>query len=214
MLARTPPLHLSRKPGKRQWLNWTALFRDSKSRSRGLPKTQNATKPRPGNERLEPISKIMSHEYREATELDKAQEIGGVMLMARQNATEVLQPGKQSLDLPSPFVSTQCPAVLRHGPGPIAPMRGDQLDALLFQLGIELVTVVGLISDQSSRVWATNLPWTVSGTTVTSCGEADAMCTATGRPWRSATAMIFVPLPRLVFPTQSPLFSPPRRCRR
>src|ERR1700730_13052344 len=52
ILARTPPRHLSRKPGKRQWLNWAALFSDSKSRSHSLPKTQNATKPRPRSERL------------------------------------------------------------------------------------------------------------------------------------------------------------------
>jgi len=35
-----------------------------------------------------------------------------------------------------------------------------------------------------------------------------------GRPLRSATAMIFVPLPRFVFPTFDPLFSLERSCRR
>jgi hypothetical protein len=41
---------------------------------------------------------------------------------------------------------------------------------------------------------------------VTSCGEADVMCMAIGRLELSDIAMSFVPLPRLVFPTSSPLF--------
>lgn len=53
---------------------------------------------------------------------------------------------------------------------------------------------------------ATKHSETVCSTRVTSCGEAAATCTATGRPLPSATAMIFVPLPRLVAPTSSPHF--------
>ncbi len=34
----------------------------------------------------------------------------------------------------------------------------------------------------------------------------------TGRPWRSATAMILVPLPRLVFPTLEPPFWQEQNC--
>jgi hypothetical protein len=41
----------------------------------------------------------------------------------------------------------------------------------------------------------------------TSCGVALSTNIATGKPCRSATAMIFVPLPRFVFPTFEPLFS-------
>src|SRR4051812_22323301 len=43
-------------------------------------------------------------------------------------------------------------------------------------------------------------------TRVTSAGEALAVQRATGRPWRSVIAMILVPFPRLVFPTQRPFF--------
>jgi len=42
---------------------------------------------------------------------------------------------------------------------------------------------------------------------VTSCGEADATYTETGIPALYDIAMIFVPLPRLVFPISFPLFS-------
>ena len=54
---------------------------------------------------LERISKIPPHEDREATELDKAQEIGRVILVARQDATKVLQPGEQPLDFPASLVT-------------------------------------------------------------------------------------------------------------
>lgn len=47
-----------------------------------------------------------------------------------------------------------------------------------------------------------------------SCGVADATQTATGGPALSATAMILVPLPRLVLPTQGPLFLRERASRR
>ena len=47
----------------------------------------------------------------------------------------------------------------------------------------------------------------VAGTRVTSYGAAEAVWAATGRPWRSATATSFVPLPRLVAPP-SVFFAP------
>ena len=46
----------------------------------------------------------------------------------------------------------------------------------------------------------------VAVTRVTSCGEALEVWMARGRPARSATAMSFVPLPRLVLPTARPPF--------
>lgn len=35
-----------------------------------------------------------------------------VMLPTRQYSSKLVEPGEQALDLPSPLVSTQCPAVL------------------------------------------------------------------------------------------------------
>ncbi len=46
----------------------------------------------------------------------------------------------------------------------------------------------------------------VALTRVTSCGEALSACRARGEEEPSENAMIFVPLPRLVFPTHSPFF--------
>jgi hypothetical protein len=53
---------------------------------------------------------------------------------------------------------------------------------------------------------STNRFSSVSSTSRTSCGEALPTDMATGKPAPSATAMSFVPLPRLVFPTPGPPF--------
>jgi hypothetical protein len=54
---------------------------------------------------LELISKILSHENRETTELDEAQEVGGMILMSRQDTAKVLQPSEQPLDFPAALVT-------------------------------------------------------------------------------------------------------------
>lgn len=54
----------------------------------------------------------------------------------------------------------------------------------------------------------------VASTSLVSCGEALATCTATGTPFPSVTATILVPLPRFVLPTAEPPFSPRRRWHR
>ena len=62
--------------------------------------------------------------------------------------------------------------------------------------------------------WGAKLLSSVASTSLVSCGEALATCTATGTPFPSVTAMILVPLPRFVLPTAEPPFWPPRRWRR
>ena len=78
----------------------------------------------------------------------KAQEIGGVILMSTQDTAKVLQPREQPLNLPAPLVAAQCPTVLGCRGYSIVAMRGDQLDALFFKLGVQFVAVVGLVPDQ------------------------------------------------------------------
>lgn len=46
----------------------------------------------------------------------------------------------------------------------------------------------------------------VASRSLTSAGDAESRCTPIGVPWPSTRTIHFVPLPRLVFPTQSPLF--------
>ena len=54
----------------------------------------------------------------------------------------------------------------------------------------------------------------VFSTSVTSFGLAESRCFPIGIPSPSTTTIHFVPLPRLVFPTHSPLFWQGRNCRR
>ena len=98
---------------------------------------------------LELISKILSHENHETTELDEAQEVGCVILMARQDTTKVLQPGEQPLDSPASLVTAQCPTVLRDRAYPIGAMRGDQFDSVLIEGIVQFVAVIGFVADQS-----------------------------------------------------------------
>jgi hypothetical protein len=51
----------------------------------------------------------------------------------------------------------------------------------------------------------------VRSTSFASWREALSICTAIGRPWLSAIAMILVPFPRFVGPINRPPFLPPKR---
>ena len=61
----------------------------------------------------------------------EAQEVGDMILVTREDATELLQPGKQSLNFPAPAIAAQRAAVLGRGLAAVGPMRSDQLDAFL-----------------------------------------------------------------------------------
>jgi len=80
-------------------------------------------------------------------------------------------------------------------------VRCDHLDAFLPELGVERIGVInrlGLFGAKQALI--------VSSTRVASCGGALAACTEIETPEPSTTAMSFVPLPRLVFSTDGPLF--------
>ena len=53
---------------------------------------------------LEPISKLLQ-KHGDAGELDKAKEIGGVILPANEQSSFPLEPGKKAFDEPAAFVS-------------------------------------------------------------------------------------------------------------
>src|SRR5437867_2157156 len=151
----------------------------------------------------------MSHEDEEAAELEHAEEVGLLIFPARDEAAEVMQPSKQPFDFPTVAVASQLPAVLSVFPAAIALVRSDQTDAVFFsQPLVERIAVVGRVADHS--FWFGSREALLDGGfhESFSCGEALAMLQATGRPWRSAIAMILLPLPRRVGPTAAPLFSP------
>ena len=75
----------------------------------------------------------------EASQLHKAEVVLCAPLVADHEATEVTEPGKQPLNLLASLVAPELAAVLWLGLPPIAPVRRDQLDALLGELGVELI---------------------------------------------------------------------------
>ena len=75
-----------------------------------------------------------------------------MIIKTRRDAAKVLQPGDQTLDFPTPFVTTEHSPVLRFQLDAIALMRRDHLNALHLQLGIERVGIIGTVADQSSRL--------------------------------------------------------------
>jgi hypothetical protein len=129
-----------------------------------------------------------------------------MILVTHQNPPEVLQPREQAFDFPATLVAAEFATVLRDDTLAVRFVRRDQLNACGGQFRIQRVRVIRLVANQSL--------WSLIGeacdqsflTSRTSCGEAFSVWMARGRPERSATAMSFVPLPRLVFPTFAPPF--------
>ena len=70
---------------------------------------------------------------------------------------EVLQPGKKPFHFPAPAIAPQCPPILSLAP--ITPVGGDHLyPPILFQFGIELITVVGFVADEPLRQFVGKTP--------------------------------------------------------
>ena len=63
-----------------------------------------------------------------------------------------LNPGKEPFHQPAPFITTQSSTILCSGLHPIAAMWCDHLNAFLAQFFIQLVTVVGAITNQVFRL--------------------------------------------------------------
>ena len=97
---------------------------------------------------LEPISKSPEQDD-EASELDEAKEVLGIVLPAHQDATLPLYPGKEALYQPAPCVSPQAAVVLRRRLHAAGAVGRDHLDAVPAQAVVERIAVVGTITDKS-----------------------------------------------------------------
>ena len=80
--------------------------------------------------------------------MDKAEVIERISLVAHHQPTEVAQPGEEPLDLPAAPVTPQGPPILRLGPGAIAPVGGDHLDAQRRERGIQRIGIVGAVANE------------------------------------------------------------------
>ena len=151
----------------------------------------------------------MPQEDHSASKLNHPEEILWVVFPANDNATIIMEPSKQTLDFPAAAIATQRAAVLGDGIAPVPAVRRDQLhtEMLAYAL-VQRIAVVRLSPISRCGVSRRKRCWSVGSTSMASFGEALATCTARGRPWRSAIAMILLPLPRFVGPTPEPPFSP------
>src|SRR6266498_6132370 len=100
---------------------------------------------------LEPISKS-PEEDNKAGELDKAEEVLGVVLPADEDATLPLYPSEETLDEPPSHITAQAPPILSGRLGSVGPVRRDHFDAVLSQLLIQRIAVIGAIADQILRL--------------------------------------------------------------
>lgn len=79
-----------------------------------------------------------------------SQEVFRMKFESYDKTAEVLQPGEQALNLPAASIAPQRSSVLRFAS--FLPVRGNHFNApTLFQLGVKLVAVVGLVADQAVR---------------------------------------------------------------
>ncbi len=93
----------------------------------------------------------MPEEDSRAGEMQQADEVLYVVFPARDQSTEIVESGKEALDLPAPADPTQTAAVLSDAP-PSATMGRDHLNAVgRHQEFVERVTVVASIADQPRR---------------------------------------------------------------
>ena len=140
--------------------------------------------------------------------------------MTNEQSSELAEPSVGSFDDPAAFVAAQLAAIFIAPVPAVASVRHDQLDAAFLQPLAQWVRVVGAVSDHPFRLClgrplalGTRTSASVASASVASPGEALSSRTPSGRPWPSTSTIHFVPLPRLVFPTAEPLFSPERNCR-
>ncbi len=91
-----------------------------------------------------------------AGELDKAEEVLGVVLPADEDATLPLYPSEETLDEPPSHITAQAPPILSGRLGSVGPVRRDHFDAVLSQLLIQRIAVIGAIADQILRLGFTS----------------------------------------------------------
>ena len=93
----------------------------------------------------------MPEEDESATEVNKSQEIFGVIFPAHDQAPEVVEPGKHPFDFPAAAKATQAATILSPSLGSASlPMRRDHFRRELFHhFPIKFVTVVGFVSNQA-----------------------------------------------------------------
>ena len=83
-----------------------------------------------------------------AGKVDEAEEVLDVVFPSSDESAEVVHPGKQPLHFPAFSIAAQFAAIL--SPAPVAPVRGNQFNSVVFsEFRVERVRVVGLVADEA-----------------------------------------------------------------
>src|SRR5436309_5038002 len=158
----------------------------------------------------------MRERNQQARAVHKAQIHGENAVVPHVHATEVLYPGDRALDFPAFAVAPQLAFVFVLPQDAIAAVGGNQVDAATTESQPHRVAVVAPIRDHATWL-AARTPATARGTRIvaqagsaTRCsdGLAEVPYTPSGVPCRSTIRTSFIPFPRRVWPTASPLFWP------
>src|SRR6185295_7427299 len=90
----------------------------------------------------------MPHEYNCADEMEKGEEVLGVVFVPHAGTTEMIEPGEQAFDFPAALVTAQGPAVLCFE-NSVSAMWRDQFNAaLLPESAGQRIAVVGSVTDE------------------------------------------------------------------
>lgn len=92
--------------------------------------------------------KSLPKQDEDATQVDEAEVVERVALIAYDQAAEVAQPREEALHLPIPLVAAQWATFLGLGAFPAAPVRRDHLDPQLHERLVERTSIVGPIPDE------------------------------------------------------------------
>jgi len=90
----------------------------------------------------------MAQEDDSRSQVDKALEVLGVVLVAHNQSAEVKKPSEESLNLPAPNVAAQRPSILSRST--LGSVRRNHFGAIILHQGlIQPITVIGLVPNQA-----------------------------------------------------------------
>ena len=146
--------------------------------------------------------------------MNHAEEVLKVILPSGRDPAIVLEPGKESLDLPSFAIAPKWSTILGFGPHSVPFMRGDHLDSTGSEFSVQRVTVISPVADNPIRKLRKKA--TLKGSPYQfyfmrrSAGHVEGV-----RKTRSVcNCHDLGPFPRLVGPTPEPPFWRERKSRR
>jgi hypothetical protein len=93
----------------------------------------------------------VAKEYEDAAQMDEAEIVEGVALIADNEPPEVAEPREEPFDFPAALVPTQGATILGLGPLSVATVWGNHLNAQVSQRRIESVRIIGPVANEPVR---------------------------------------------------------------